>query len=129
MTAVSAAPARLVEPAELLAELRALAARMPMPQPAWHPQVAHISACRADLLEAIEAAAGDPAILDIAAALFNDPEAQLDRHASEEVAAAWARLEALRLPEGQHPYLDEILPAVEALRVLLIALSRRRECR
>lgn len=129
MTAVSAARPPSAESAELLAELRALAARMPMPQPAWHPHVAHIRACHSDLLEAVEAAARDPVVLDIARALLDDPQAQLDSDASEDIAAAWARLETLPLPEGQHPYLDEILPAVEALRVLLVALTRRQKRR
>lgn len=44
-------------------------------------------------------------VLDIATALLDDPHAQLDRDASEDVAAAWARLETLPRPEGQHPYL------------------------
>ena len=43
--------------------------------------------------------------------------------ASGKLTGAWERLQALPLPEGQHPFLDEIVPALDALRLLLVALS------
>ena len=109
---------------ELLAELRRLCARLPLPQPSWHPYVAQIAACRDDFEHALTLAADAPQTFDLIAALVDgDVEPAFDEAASPELATAWLRLEALPLPSGQHPYLDEILPALEAHRLLLVALS------
>lgn len=109
---------------ELLAELRGLCARLPLPQPSWHPYVSQIAACRSDFEQALALAAEQPAVLERATALLDgDAEPAFDADASPDLAAAWQRLEALPRPSGQHPYLDEILPALDALRLLLIALS------
>ena|GEM_PF-1915452 len=110
---------------ELLAELRRLHARLPVPQPAWHPYVPLIAAARDDLERALALAAERPDSLELAAALLDGgPEPAFDEDASPELTAAWRRLEALPLPDGRHPYLDDILPVVEGLRLLLVALSR-----
>jgi hypothetical protein len=108
---------------ELLAELRRLT-RLPVPQPVWYPYVPLIGACRHEFEQALALAAAHPDALDLLAALA-DGAAQLafDPDASRELSAAWRRLEALPIPEGQHPYLDDILLALEALRLLLVALS------
>lgn len=111
--------------AELVGELRGLWARLPIPEPSWHPHVALIHACRDDFEHAIAAAADRPAALDLLAALIDGaPEPAFDRDASSELTGAWERLRALPLPEGQHPFLDEIVPALDALRLLLVALSQ-----
>lgn len=113
--------------AELLAELRTLAGRLPLPQPSWHPHVALIAACRSDLEAALDEAARDESALDLLAELIDGvPAPSFDADASPELTAAWERLQALPLPDGQHPFLDEILPALEALRLVLVALSRSR---
>jgi hypothetical protein len=39
---------------------------------------------------------------------------------------SWERLGKLPTPDGRHPFLDEILPALEATRLLLLALSQTR---
>jgi carbon-monoxide dehydrogenase large subunit len=110
---------------ELLAELRRLCARLPLPQPSWHPYVAQIAACRNDFEQALALAADAPPTLELFAALVDgDAEPAFDEAASPALTAAWSRLEALPLPSGQHPYLDEILPALEAHRLLLVALSQ-----
>lgn len=120
MTAV--APA---EAAALLPELRRLCERLPVPSPTWHPHVAAIAACRADLERAIGLAAARPETLSLLAELLDGDEAPaFDGTRSPWLRAAWERLEALPIPEGQHPYLDDILPALEALRLLLVALGR-----
>jgi hypothetical protein len=116
--------ATAIETADLTAELRRLCARLPVPQPGWHPYVALIGACRDDFERALALADVRPRTLELVAALVDgETELPFDRDASAELAAAWERLEALPLPEGQHPYLDEILPALDALRLLLVALS------
>jgi hypothetical protein len=110
---------------ELLAELRGLCERLPMPQPGWHPYVAQIAACRSDFEHALALAAANPAALEQVADLIEgETEAGFDRTSSPELTSAWRRLETLPLPSGHHPYLDEIVPALEAHRLLLVALSR-----
>jgi hypothetical protein len=110
---------------QLLRELRSLCARLPAPQPNWHPHVALIVACRQDFERAIDATAAIPDALELFTALADgEAEPDFDPAASPELAAAWQRLETLPIPAGQHPYLDDILPALEALRLLLVALSR-----
>ncbi len=113
------------EPHELLTELRVLCARLPVPQPSWHPYVPELAACRGDFERALERAAEQPSVLErVAALLDGDAAPVLDTGASPDLTAAWRRLEALPRPGGQHPYLGEILPALDALRLLLVALSR-----
>lgn len=110
---------------ELLAELRRLCARLPVPQPSWHPYVAQIAACRDDFEQALALVADAPQTLELSAALVDgETELGFDEAASPELTAAWRRLEALPLPSGHHPYLAEILPALEAHRLLLVALSQ-----
>jgi hypothetical protein len=116
------------EMSELFAELHGLCARLPVPQPSWHPYVSQIAACRSDFEQALALAAAQPAALErLTALLDGDAEPAFDGGASPELAAAWRRLEALPLPSGQHPYLDDIIPALEAYRLLLIALTTREE--
>ncbi len=110
---------------ELLAELHRLCERLPVPQPGWHPYVDQIASCRADFEHALALVAEQTQALERAAALLDGAtEPVFDAAASPDLTAAWRRLEALPLPSGQHPYLDEILPALEAHRLLLAALSR-----
>jgi len=113
------------ESAELLHELRVLCARLPVPQPTWHPYVPMILSCREDFEYALALAAERPEVILRAAALVEETsEPTLDPGASPELAAAYERLHALPDPDGQHPFLDEILPALEAMRVLLVALGQ-----
>jgi hypothetical protein len=113
------------ESAELLHELRVLCARLPVPQPTWHPYVPMILSCREDFEYALALAAEHPKVILRAAALAEETsKPTLDPGASPELAAAYERLHALPDPDGQHPFLDEIVPALEAMRVLLVALSQ-----
>ena len=109
----------------LLRELRGLCDQLPVPQPSWHPYVAQIAACRADFELALALAAAHPEALELVVDLLDgDGDPSFNAGASPKLTAAWQRLEALPLPSGQHPYLDDILPALEAHRLLLVALSR-----
>jgi hypothetical protein len=113
------------ESARLLHELRVLCARLPVPQPTWHPYVPLIRACREDFEYALALAAERPEVIERAAALVEEEsEPRLDPGASPELTAAYERLRALPGPDGQHPFLDEILPTLAALRILLVALSQ-----
>lgn len=124
MSAVSDRQTLAPDQATLIAALRTLHARLPVPQPGWHPHVALITDCRDDFGHAIDAAEEDPRALDLLAALI---DGELEPHfvpdTPDELTEAWERLHALTLPEGQHPFLDEILAALDALRLLLIALN------
>ncbi|HVU76039.1 MAG TPA: hypothetical protein VHC67_00555 [Gaiellaceae bacterium] len=113
-----------VEAKELLAELHGLRDRMPVPQPTWHPYVAQIAECRADLARALDLAAKHQGALGLVATLIEGGSGLgFDPEASADLTAAWERLEALPLPSGRHPYLEDILPALDAHRLLLVALS------
>ena len=110
---------------ELLTELRRLCARLPLPQPSWHPYVAQIAACRSDFERSLDLAIDWPKALELVAGLLeSSSEPSFDEDTTPELSAAWQRLQTLPLPDGQHPYLDDILPALVAHRLLLVALSR-----
>lgn len=110
---------------ELLTDLHRLCERLPVPQPSWHPFVAQIAACRDDFEHALDLATNHPETLDLLAALIDgSAERSFGEDASAALTAAWRRLQALPTPSGQHPYLDDILPALDAHRLLLIAVSQ-----
>jgi hypothetical protein len=108
---------------EPLDALRDLCARLPVPQ-GWHLWATEIAACQEDFRQALALADEHPDALELVVQLIDGrAEPEFDADASPELAAAWRRLEELPLPAGRHPYLDEILPALDALRLLLLALS------
>lgn len=118
--------ADVVDSSELLQELQRLCDRLPMPQDSWHPYVPLIRACRSDLEQTLALASTRSEVAEtVAALLAGDVLLGFNAGASPELAAAFERLEALPAPSGQHPYLDEILPAFEGLRLLLVALSQQ----
>lgn len=109
---------------DVLRDLRSLCARLPVPQPGWHPYVALIAACRHDFEHALTLSGEHPAALDLFADLADGAlDLTFDSAGPPELTSAWRRLKQLPIPEGQHPYLDDILPALEALRLLLVSLS------
>ncbi len=109
---------------DLLLELHRLCDGLPVPQESWHPYVPLIRACRVDLELALALATARPGAADLAEALVaGELRLEFDRDSTPELAAAYDRLEALPAPSGRHPFLDEILPTLEGLRALLVALS------
>lgn len=113
------------ETSELLTELHGLCDRLPVPQSGWHPYVAQIAACRSDFERSLDLAIDWPKALELVAGLLeSSSEPSFDEDTTPELSAAWQRLQTLPLPDGQHPYLDDILPALVAHRLLLVALSR-----
>ncbi len=112
------------EARELLVELRRLGACLSVPHPSWHPFVSEIAACRDDYEQALALAERQPQVLVRLLALIESeggPPAAAD--ASPDLVEAWQRFHELPRPSMQHPHLDEILPAVEALQLLLAALG------
>lgn len=95
-----------------------------MPQPTGTP-TSTTAACRGDFGHVLAPTAEYPAALERVADL-NEGETKrsFNRISSPELVRAWQRLEGLPIPSGQHPYLDKILPALEAHRLLLVALSQ-----
>jgi hypothetical protein len=110
--------------AELLALLRSLKQRMPLPQPSWHGYVPRMRACLADFERALANAERHPHVLDlIARSIEGELEEPFAGAEGTELAAAYERLGALPRPEGRHPFVDEILPALEAMEAALVAVS------
>lgn len=86
--------------ADVVATLRELLDACPFPS-RWHPGAAEIAQVFDDFRLAVETLEGRVTT----------------RHL--DVDAAQARLDALPRPEGQHPYLDTILPTLEAMELAL----------
>ena len=85
---------------EVVETLRELADRCPTPAD-WHPGAAAIRAAVADFRAAVAALEAG------------------DAWPADEVEAARARLDALPRPEGRHPYMETIVPALEAAELAL----------
>lgn len=110
---------------ELHEAVGALADAFPLPQPSWHGYVPEMRACLADLRRALAAAELAPPALELAArAVDGELDAVFDDgRAGPVLLAAYRRLGRLPLPAGEHPYLDEIVPTLEAMEALLVAVS------
>jgi hypothetical protein len=114
-------------PTEAVAVLRELARSFPIPEPGWHGYVEEMRACRRDLEDAAEAIDSDP-VASAALERLTDGDGPADAGAPPAaVAAALDRLEALPVPEGEHPFLDEIVPTLQAARLALHAVAASRE--
>jgi hypothetical protein len=109
---------------ELLSELRRLAERMPLPHPFWHPYTGQMHVVVRDLFAAIDAIALLPhAQVELLSHVEGRAEAPPPDAGGPTVAAARKRLRDLPLPDGQHPYLFEIVPTLEAAAAALAALT------
>jgi len=109
---------------DVIAEMRALVERFPVPDPRWHLYVPAVRDVRRDLVVALDALATLP-----------DAQAELLRYVDgvavsppadaggPMLAAARARLRDLPTPVGHHPYVDEILVTLEASEAALAALA------
>jgi hypothetical protein len=110
--------------AELLAELRALAERFPLPHPLWHRYVPQLHGAIVDLTAALDAlAALPPAQDELLAQVEGEAELPAEDAGGATIAAARERLRALPIPQGEHPYLDEILLTLEGAEAALAALA------
>jgi hypothetical protein len=97
----------------VLADLRELAERMPVPSEDWHAHVALMVRVRDDLLAGLDLLERMP-----------DGEARLaEAIDAAEPATPGTALAALPVPQGEHPYLGEILAVLEAARAVQSALG------
>lgn len=109
---------------ELLDALRDLYERLPVPGASWHAHAALIAGTRTDFKRALEGCAHHPKVLDlISRALDGELDAALAPNANAELTAAYERFRTLPIPAGEHPFLDEILPTLEAVEATLVCLS------
>ena len=97
----------------MIDDLLQLAERLPVPQGMWHPHAASIRAVRDELL-------ADLARLRTCADAEERLTTLLGVHLLPRPGSALA---ALPVPEGQHPFLDEIVPVLEAARLVQGALA------
>ena len=112
------------ETGELLAELRRLAERFPLPHPIWHRFVPEMHDVIRDLFVALDVIAVLPgARAELLRRVEGVARQPPDESGSPVIAAARARLRALPVPQGEHPYLDEILVTLEAAEAVLAALA------
>ena len=109
---------------ELLAEMRRLAERFPLPHPLWHRYVPQMHEVVHDLFTALDALALLPdAQVELMRQVEGGAEYPADDSGGPAVAAARARLRGLPIPQGEHPYVDEILVTLEAAEAALAALA------
>jgi hypothetical protein len=89
-------------------DLRELVERMPVPGGDWHPHAATIRRFREDVLRDLDRLAADPAAAARLEALLDAvPDVPVD----------------VPVPEGEHPYLDEIRPVIEVARLVRATLG------
>ena len=98
----------------MIDDLSQLAARMPVPEGVWHPHAALIREVRDELLADLARLRACRDAEERLTTLLGDPSL------APRPGSALARLP---LPEGRHPYLDEILPALDAARLVQAALA------
>jgi hypothetical protein len=103
--------------------LRELARRFPIPEPRWHRHVDAMLACRRDLEQATRAIEADDAAARALDALVEQEALDVRAARPPAVAAALERLDRLPVPEGEHPFLDEIVPTLHAMRAALLAVA------
>ena len=109
---------------ELLVALRELCGRLPVPGSSWHAHAALIAGTRTDFDVALNVCAQHRAVLDlIGRALEGDLDAAFAAGTNAELTASYQRFRALPIPAGEHPFLDEILPTLEAVEAALVCLS------
>lgn len=109
---------------ELLTDVRRLAERFPLPHPIWHRFVAEMHVVIRDLFVALDVIAVLPrAQAELVRQVEGEAHRPLADAGGPSVAAARGRLRGLPVPEGEHPYLDEILVTLEAAEAVLAALA------
>jgi hypothetical protein len=107
----------------LLDELAAIWAAVPLPGEQWHPWVAELRRLDRDVRAAVAVLAEDAGARSELEAVLEagDPAADDGR---DGLGEALRLLAELPRPVGQHPFLHEIAPGLEAAGVLLAAVGR-----
>jgi hypothetical protein len=110
--------------ASLLAELGAIWAKVPIPAGNWHPWLEEISQLGADVRAALAVVAADEdAASELERLLGEDEPPTTADDEPDALGAAIRRLAALPRPEGKHPFLEDLLPGLEAAELLLAAAA------
>ena len=111
---------------ELREELDRLLAQLPQPHTSSHPHQIEITDFVADFRAAIDVANVHREVLStLESIIATDSGVSFGHTDSEDLAAAWERLEHFPIPtDAEHPYLNNIMSAVDGLRLLLVAISR-----
>lgn len=113
---------------ELYDSLSGLCVRLPVPGGSWHIYEAAITAARTDFERALVACVSHPAVFDLlAVALAGELDLAFDPDAAPQLTAAYERFGTLPIPRGRHPFLDEIVPTLEAIEATLLCLSLDQE--
>jgi hypothetical protein len=109
---------------ELVDEIRRLAERFPLPHPIWHRFVPEMHDVVRDLFVALDAIAELPDVqAELARRVADESDRPPDDAGGPALRAARARLRDLPVPQGEHPYLDEICVTLDAADTLLSALA------
>lgn len=112
------------EAESLIAELRTLIERLPLPHPLWHRYVPEMHAAVTDATAALEALEQLPgAAAELRRQIEGEATYPEDGAGGAAIAAARGRLRAVPIPQGEHPYLDEIMLALEAAEVALATVA------
>lgn len=109
--------------AELLAHIRRLARDFPFPDSRWHAYVSLIQDVVDDLNAASDAIGASPRAATELARLIEQERFPAVEPPGPALAAAGSRLRELPVPDGEHPYVDEIRLALEAAAAAIAALS------
>lgn len=108
----------------VVAEMRSLVQRFPLPHPAWHRYVPEMHAVVIDAIAALDAlAAASGAHEELHRQVGGEAASPAEDAGGPTIAAARRRLRELPIPSGEHPYLDEILLMLEAAEAALAALA------
>ena len=104
--------------------LRELAAAFPVPQPYWHAYVGEMRGCLRDFEAAISAVEADgraARVLDqLVESTAPDPPVTIE---PGPLGDALGRLARLPAPDGEHPFIAEIIPTLRAMRAALLAVA------
>lgn len=103
----------------LVAELRAIWDRVPLPREEWHPGAAAIARLAADVRDAFAVLDADTDTRAALGGLLED-----DAPVAAPPGTALARLRELPRPDGKHPYLADVLPGLEVAEAVLAAVQR-----
>lgn len=107
--------------ATLVSELRAIWARVPIPLGPWHPGSDAIRRVDADVRTALDVLAADEGAAASLAALVEGDRTRVN--GSGAIGDAVAGLAALPRPDGKHPFLEDVMPGLEAAEAVLAAVA------
>lgn len=96
---------------------------VPIPAGSWHPGADEIRRLDSEVRAALAVAGEDDAVAGELERLVESGAAPPQAAGTGRAAEARRLLAGLPRPEGRHPYLDEIVPALEAADLLFAAIG------